>query len=348
MSLLGTLSATEVEEHATAFRAGPGDEGARLDSWLAARMPPHVSRSRVKALILAGRVWIEGKPCEVPNRRLKLDEEIVLEIPEPEDAQPEPEDIPLEILFEDDELVVLNKPAGLVVHPAPGNWTGTLVNALIHHCGDSLRGIGGVRRPGIVHRLDKDTSGVMVVAKSELAHASLAAQFADHGRNGPLERAYLAMVWGAPERMRTTVDAPLGRSSSNRAKRAVVRPEAHDAREAITHVEVVERYGLREDATSDASLLVCHLETGRTHQIRVHMSHIGHPLIGDKEYGSHFATKANTLAEPARSAVREFPRQALHASVLGFAHPVSGETLRFEAPLPADMTALISAFESLG
>ncbi len=228
-----------MEGEVSTFAVDAASAGTRIDAFLAAQMPPHVSRSRVKALILEGQVAINGKPCISPSQKLRAGDALAIEIPDPDDAEPQGEDIPLDILYEDEHLIVINKPAGLVVHPAPGNWTGTLVNALIHHCGDSLTGIGGVRRPGIVHRLDKDTSGVMVVAKTEQAHAGLAAQFADHGRSGPLERAYLALVWGAPARTTGTIDAPLGRSPNNRLRRAVVREEAHDAREAITHYTVL-------------------------------------------------------------------------------------------------------------
>ncbi|WP_312412177.1 RluA family pseudouridine synthase, partial [Shinella sp.] len=227
-----------------------------------------------------------------------------------------------------------------------GNWTGTLVNALIAHCGTSLSGIGGVRRPGIVHRLDKETSGVMVAAKNDVAHRHLSDQFADHGRSGPLERAYQAVVWGRPRQLKGTIDAPLGRGN-DRTKRAVKREDADDAREAITHYTVVERYMETEAATSLASLVECHLETGRTHQIRVHMAHIGNPLIGDPEYGAAFRTKANLLPEKARAVVNGFYRQALHAFMLQFEHPTSGETMHFEAPPPADMEKLINALRGM-
>ena len=222
-----------------------------------------------------------------------------------------------------------------MVHPAPGNWTGTLVNALIHHCGDSLKGIGGVRRPGIVHRLDKDTSGIMVVAKTEQAHAGLAAQFADHGRSGPLERAYLALVWGAPARNTGTIDAPLGRSPNNRLRRAVVREDAQDAREAITHYTVLRHLDGVGDGQANASLMECRLETGRTHQIRVHMAHIGHPLIGDREYGAHFNTKANVLAEPAQSAVKAFPAAGAACIRAGLCPPGNGQDPALRSAHPA-------------
>jgi 23S rRNA pseudouridine1911/1915/1917 synthase len=267
-------------------------------------------------------------------------------MPEPEDADPLGEDIPLEILFEDDDLIVINKQAGLVVHPGAGNWTGTLVNALIFHCGDSLSGIGGVRRPGIVHRLDRDTTGVMVVAKNDLAHRHLAEQFADHGLTGPLERAYQAIVWGKPQGLKGTIDAPLGRAR-DRIRRAVRTDHGDDVRHAVTHYLVCERYDEKSDSTCAASLVECRLETGRTHQIRVHMAHIGHPLIGDLDYGGAFRTKANRLPEAVRDVVNAFPRQALHAFLLVFEHPTTGETLRFEAPLPADMEALRASLASL-
>ena len=238
---------------------------------------------------------------------------------------------------------MVNKPAGLVVHPGAGNWSGTLVNALIHHCGDSLSGIGGVRRPGIVHRLDKDTSGVLVAAKTDRAHKALSAAFADHGRDGDLERAYLALVWNIPARATGTVDAPLGRAA-DRVRRAVVPEGRDDARRAVTHYTVLERYGEGRPDAAQAALVECRLETGRTHQIRVHMAHIGHPLIGDRDYGTGFRTKANRLPEPLRSAVEAFPRQALHAWLLAFRHPATEEPMRFEAPMPADMAGLVEAF----
>ena len=265
-------------------------------------------------------------------------------IPEPEDAKPEPQEIPLDIHFEDDHLLVVNKPPGLVVHPGPGNWDGTLVNALLHHCGSSLSGIGGVKRPGIVHRLDKDTSGLMVVAKSEQAHAGLSAQFADHGRTGPLERHYLALAWDRFTRFTGTIDAPLGRSSSNRKKRAVVKEGSSDAREAVTHYTVRAQSAETKEKIPTVSLVECRLETGRTHQIRVHLAHIGHPLIGDQDYGKHFQTKENALPENLRVTVQSFQRQALHAELLGFEHPVTEEHLHFTTPPPEDFQQLISGF----
>ncbi|MBP2237277.1 23S rRNA pseudouridine1911/1915/1917 synthase [Sinorhizobium kostiense] len=317
----------------------------RLDAFLTDALSGEFSRSRIKGLIEQGAVSVNGATVFEAKRKVHPGDTFEIALPEPEDPEPKGEVIPIDVLHEDEDLIVLVKPAGLVVHPGAGNWTGTLVNALIHHCGASLSGIGGVRRPGIVHRLDKDTSGVMVVAKNDAAHRHLSDQFADHGRTGPLERAYQAAVWGRPRQLRGTINAPLGRAG-DRTKRAVRREESDDAREAITHYEVVERYHERPDGTCLASMVECHLETGRTHQIRVHMAHIGHPLIGDPDYGAAFRTKANLLPEPAKTVVNRFPRQALHAFMLQFEHPSSRETMRFEAPVPADMQELIAALHA--
>lgn len=310
--------------------------GTRLDAYLA-RALPAFSRNRLKDLILAGAVAIDGETRAEPKYRVKAGESITLAAPPPEDPEPGPEAIPLDILYEDDHLIVIDKPPGMVVHPAPGNPSGTLVNALIHHCGHSLRGIGGVRRPGIVHRLDKETSGVMVVAKTDVALNGLAAQFADHGRTGPLERVYRAFVWGSPQPLRGTVATRIGRDPHNRLRQAVLK---RDGREAITHYRSRARFG--EEGWTVAEL-ECRLETGRTHQIRVHLAHIGHPLVGDLVYGGGFATKSNRLPEPLKAVADGLGRQALHAAILGFAHPASGETLRFEASLPADLEALATA-----
>lgn len=319
--------------------AGPEDAGQRLDQWLASRLQPDLSRSRIQALIRDGQVTLGGAAVEA-KRKVAAGDSVSIVVPEPEPAAPAGEEIPLAILHEDDQLIVVDKPAGLVVHPGAGNPTGTLVNALVYHCGDSLSGIGGVRRPGIVHRLDKDTSGVMVVAKTDLAHRALSEAFADHGRDGELERAYDALVWNAPDRTAGVVDAALGRAS-DRVRRAVVDAERSDARHAVTHWQLRERF-----AGGAAALLDCRLETGRTHQIRVHMAHAGHPLVGDPDYGTGFRTKANRLDEPLRSLIKAFPRQALHARLLAFRHPASGELMRFETPPPADMQALIAAFRT--
>ena len=331
---------------AVMLEAGADAAGQRLDQWLAARLGSELSRSRVQALIKQGAVSIAGRAVLEAKRKLSAGERIEILVPAPEPAEPRGEDIPLDILYEDDELIVINKPAGLVVHPGAGNWTGTLVNALIHHCGDSLSGIGGVRRPGIVHRLDKETSGVMVVAKTDRAHKALSEAFADHGRTGELERAYLALVWGIPQRPTGTIDAYLGRAA-DRVRRAVVPASRDDARHAVTHFSVVERFGEGQLAFATASLVECRLETGRTHQIRVHMAHIGHPVIGDPDYGQAFRSKANRLPEPLKSKVHAFPRQALHAWLLEFEHPTTHLTMRFEAPIPGDMEELVGDFRKL-
>jgi 23S rRNA pseudouridine1911/1915/1917 synthase len=315
----------------------------RLDAWLTAQVGEEFSRSRIKALIKDGQVLLKGAPVTDPQRKVRAGDSYEITLPEPEDPAPKGENIPLDILYEDEDVIVISKPAGLVVHPGPGNWTGTLVNALIHHCGDTLSGIGGVRRPGIVHRLDKDTTGVMVVAKNDMAHRHLSLQFADHGRTMPLERAYQAIVWGRPRSLSGTIDAPLGRATGDRTRRAVKRPENESADEAITHYEVLERFHESPDASALASLVECHLETGRTHQIRVHMAHIGHPLLGDAVYGAGFRTKANLLPDEARRIVKAFDRQALHAYMLQFEHPRTGKVMHFEVPLPDDMVELADA-----
>jgi len=310
------------------------DDGARLDRVLAARIPA-LSRSRLKALILDGHVAIDGQTIRDPSERVKSGARVDVSLPEAEPAESAPENIPLKIVYEDDDLIVIDKPAGLVVHPAAGHRSGTLVNALIAHCGDSLSGIGGVRRPGIVHRLDKDTTGLLVVAKTDRAHRKLAAQFADHGRTGALERAYLAFVWGVPARPKGTIDKPIDRHPHARDKMAV-RP---GGRTAITHWEVLERCA-GADQKGVASLVECRLETGRTHQIRVHLAAIGHPLLGDSVYGPGFKTKASQLPERARDALAALDRQALHAHMLVLEHPVTGELLHFRSELPADLAAL--------
>ncbi|QPC90513.1 RluA family pseudouridine synthase [Mesorhizobium sp. INR15] len=320
--------------------------GQRLDQWLASQLGPDMSRSRVQMLIKQGAVTVGGKMIDEAKRKMIAGDSVSVVMPEPEPAEPLGENITLDVLYEDDELIVINKPAGLVVHPGAGNWTGTLVNALIHHCGDSLSGIGGVRRPGIVHRLDKETSGVMVVAKTDRAHKALSEAFADHGLTGDLERAYQALVWGIPQRPSGTVDAPLGRAA-DRVRRAVVPSGRDDARHAITHFTVQERFGEAQQAFATASLVECRLETGRTHQIRVHMAHIGHPVVGDPDYGQAFRTKANRLPDPLKTLVKAFPRQALHARLLAFRHPATHLTMRFEAPIPGDMEELVSGFRKL-
>ncbi len=316
------------------FLVAPAEAGARLDRVLAARVA-ELSRTRHKALILDGRVAVDGRTIRDPGHHVNAGETIALELPPPEDAQPQPEAIPLDIVHEDDAIIVINKPRGLVVHPAAGNPTGTLVNALIAHCGESLSGIGGVKRPGIVHRLDKDTTGLMVAAKTDRAHRRLAAQFADHGRAGPLRRGYLALVWGVPDRPKGTIAKPIDRHPYARDKMAV----REGGREAITHWEVLERYR-GTDGKPVASLLACRLETGRTHQIRVHLAAIGHPLLGDEVYGPGFKTKVQHLGPESRAALADLGRQALHAYLLAMEHPVGGKELEFRAELPADMARL--------
>jgi 23S rRNA pseudouridine1911/1915/1917 synthase len=310
-----------------------GEAHDRLDRLLAARTA--LSRTRLKSLILEGAVAIGPRTIRDPGYRVNAGEVITVAVPEPEPAQPAAERIPLHIVYEDDEIIVIDKPAGLVVHPAAGHATGTLVNALIAHCGDSLSGIGGVKRPGIVHRLDKDTSGLMVVAKTDRAHQALAAQFADHGRTGPLERGYLAFVWGAPGRPRGTIEAPIDRHPKSRDRMAV----RAGGRPAITHWQVLERFPGR-DSKPVASLIACRLGTGRTHQIRVHLAHIGHPLMGDPVYGTGFRTKAAQLPGPAQAALEALGRQALHAYLLAVQHPVSGERQRFRSELPDELARL--------
>jgi 23S rRNA pseudouridine1911/1915/1917 synthase len=316
--------------------------GTRLDAYLAGAVPD-LSRSRAKSLILSGLVAIGGRTIVEAKRAVNSGERITVTVPALAPAEPAGEAMPLAIVYEDDDVIVIDKPAGLVVHPAAGNRSGTLVNALIAHAGASLSGIGGVSRPGIVHRLDKDTSGLMVVAKNDRAHQNLSRQFADHGRTGPLERGYRALVWGAPNLSEGTIDAPLGRSTRNREK---IEVKKSGGRIAVTHYRVESRFGPKGKPPL-AALLDCRLETGRTHQIRVHLAAIGHPVIGDRAYGAGFATKAKTLSEPARSLAADFPRQALHAWLLGFSHPATGEEMRFESPLPRDMAVLTKALKAL-
>ncbi|MGY4567851.1 23S rRNA pseudouridine1911/1915/1917 synthase [Bradyrhizobium sp. USDA 3256] len=318
-----------------------GDEGsARLDRVLAQRSP-ELSRSRLKALILAGSVTVKDAVVRDPAYHVAKGDTIIIDVPEAAPAEPQGEDIALDIVFEDDDIIVIDKPRGLVVHPAAGHASGTLVNALIAHCGSSLSGIGGVKRPGIVHRLDKDTTGLMVVAKNDQAHQSLTAQFADHGRTGPMERGYMAFVWGVPNRPHGTIDAPIDRHPHAREKMAV----RQGGREAITHFEVLSSFAGR-DGKPVASLLACRLETGRTHQIRVHLAHLGHPLLGDSVYGAHFKTKAGQLGAEGKDTLTALGRQALHAYLLALEHPRTGEFLHWEAPLPEDLLLLQRALEA--
>jgi 23S rRNA pseudouridine1911/1915/1917 synthase len=312
-----------------------GDEGSiRLDRVLAVRSP-ELSRSRLKALILAGSVSLGGAPVRDPAYHVASGDTITIDVPEATAPEPAGEDIALDIVYEDDDIIVINKPSGLVVHPAAGHETGTLVNALIAHCGASLSGIGGVKRPGIVHRLDKDTTGLMVAAKNDRAHKSLTEQFADHGRTGAMRRGYMAFAWDLPNRQRGTVDAPIDRHPHAREKMAV----REGGREAITHWDLQETFNGR-DGKPVAALLACQLETGRTHQIRVHLSHIGHPLMGDGVYGPHFKTKASRLGLASQAALTALDRQALHAYLLALEHPKTGEILEWISDLPADLAAL--------
>jgi 23S rRNA pseudouridine1911/1915/1917 synthase len=313
-----------------AIVADHGAAGQRLDRWLAS-VWPELSRSRIKALIEAGRASRDGAVTRDPAEPVRAGATYRLDLPAPAPAMPAAQAIPLDVLHEDDALIVIDKPAGLVVHPAPGNQEGTLVNALIAHCGASLKGIGGAMRPGIVHRLDKDTSGVMVAAKTAQAHHALSAAFA--GRD--LERAYLALVWGVPASAEGRIEAPIGRHPVERKRMAVV-PRG---KPAATRYRVLRAFG------TAAALLECRLETGRTHQIRVHLAHLGHPLVGDPAYLRRLPAAARGLDPPRRAALTGFPRQALHAASLGFAHPVTGRALRFESPLPADIAALIDTLK---
>ena len=318
--------------------ASEADAAVRLDVFVAAQVES-LSRSRVQGLIRAAHIQVGGKPVINPGHKLKPGDTVSVAVPPPEPAQPQAENIALDVVFEDGHVIVIDKPAGLVVHPAAGHAHGTLVNALIAHCGDSLSGIGGVRRPGIVHRLDKDTSGLLVVAKTDAAHKALSEQFAAHGADGRLQRTYRALVWGALPRPKGHIDAPLGRSVANRTKMAVVHPAA--GRHAVTHYEVVQVFS-DDEGKAIASLVTLQLETGRTHQIRVHLAHIGHPVLGDPLYGVGFKTSAARLTEDARSALDALGRQALHAAELGFTHPKSGKQLHFVSDLPADMATLVT------
>ena len=297
--------------------------GWRLDRALAATLPS-LSRERLKTLIRSGALERSGTAVRDPATKVRGDERFLLAVPEPEPAHNVPQDIPLRVIFEDEHLLVVDKPAGLVVHPAAGNRDGTLVNALLHHCRGSLSGIGGVARPGIVHRIDKDTSGLLVVAKTDVAHEGLAKQFAAHS----IDRRYLAIVSGVPKASEGTIDAPLARSAANRKKIAIV--AGGRGKRAVTHWK-------RLTVLSDAALAECRLETGRTHQVRVHMASIGHPLLGDSVYGGIPKTHRRLLNDLG------FHRQALHAAELGFVHPVTKRRLSFASAMPPDMQELFNA-----
>jgi 23S rRNA pseudouridine1911/1915/1917 synthase len=302
----------------------PSHAGWRLDRALADAVPT-LSRERLKALIRNGALQSEASAAvRDPALKVRGIEAFTLTVPEARPAHNEPQDIPLRVVFEDEHLLVVDKPAGLVVHPAAGNPDGTLVNALLHHCGGTLSGIGGVARPGIVHRIDKDTSGLLVVAKTDVAHEGLAKQFAAHS----IDRRYLAIVAGLPKTAEGIVDAPLARSSTNRKKISIV--EGRRGKRAVTHWR-------RLQILQDAALVECRLETGRTHQVRVHMASLGHPLLGDPVYG-HSGKSSRELLKRLN-----FHRQALHAAELGFTHPVTKHRLSFASGMPADMQELFTA-----
>ena len=324
----------------------------RLDKALARDVPVEaaLSRSRLARLLVEGAVRFEGQPVTDAKARVRVGEVYEITVGPALEVATEAEDIPLNVIWEDDDLIVIDKPAGMVVHPAPGSYSGTLVNALLHHCGDTLSGVGGERRPGIVHRIDKDTTGLLVVAKSDRAHHGLATQFEKHLVN----RRYLAVVNGLPEandpRLHgvkglsfetggiVRIATQLARHKTDRQRQAVL---FHGGRHAVTRVRVLQSFGTPPVAT----LVECWLETGRTHQIRVHMAHAGHGLIGDQTYGGRRKLSPKAIGAAAAQAAADFPRQALHAATLGFAHPVTGEELSFESPLPADLTTLLEVFQ---
>ena len=311
----------------------PTASGVRLDKWLA-EVVADISRSRLKALITEGAVTVSGKVQEDPAYRLREGQWVKLKVPATVYDTPVPQSMELDVVFEDAHLIVINKPVGLVVHPAPGNPDKTLVNALLAHCGDSLAGIGGVRRPGIVHRIDKDTSGLLVAAKTDAAHAGLATQFAAH----TIDRVYDAVVWGVPPYESDQIVGAIGRSHHNRKKMAIV---LRGGKAAETGYQITESFGTL------AAQVRCRLKTGRTHQIRVHMASIGHPLIGDSTYGSNRRRSMRGVPPDAAEFLKSFPRQALHARVLGFVHPVTGEALRFEAAPPDDFNELLAALSEI-
>jgi len=314
---------TTSDQSFTRNYSGPGE---RLDRWLSNQLPD-LSRSRIQALIKAGRITLHGEPCK-PRHTLHEGDHIEITIPAPEPVNIQPENIPLDILYEDNDILVLNKPPGLVVHPAPGHASGTLVNALLHHCENaetgetSLAGIGGELRPGIVHRLDKDTSGVLIVAKNEQALAGLAEQFKHH----TVKKEYLALVWGKPVPAEGTIETDIGRSAHNRKKMSA---KPRSGRHAVTHYSTIESF-------SETTLLRVRIETGRTHQIRVHLAHIGHPVVGDKQYG-----RARKMRQPI-----PIKRQMLHAERLTIEHPRTGKQLKFEAPIPEDMREVVEVLGS--
>lgn len=319
-----------MNEESRTLTAAPDEDRPRLDKFLALHCPD-LSRTRIKALIEQGQVRADGATISDPSARVKPGQIFAILIPDATPAVPIAQAIPLSVAYEDSHLLVIDKPAGLVVHPAAGNPDATLVNALLAHCGDGLSGIGGVRRPGIVHRIDKDTSGLMVIAKTDAAHQHLARQFAVHS----LERAYQAVVWGVPRPREGEIAGSIGRSPVHRKKMAVV---TRGGKAALTRYKV-----LKVLAGGAASLVECRLETGRTHQIRVHLTSIGHPLVGDSVYGRK--PRLDSLPASSRETLLSFSRQALHAFLIGFVHPVSGERVHLSSPLPNDISALITSLD---
>jgi len=329
----------EFDENADLFEVLVPDTlgGGRFDKVLA-DLCPDLSRSRLKTLILSGQVKADNTPLLDPSVKIPAGTRLSVCLPPPVDDTPKPENIPLDIVYEDDDLLVINKQAGLVVHPGAGNWDGTLVNAVLYHCGDQLSGIGGVKRPGIVHRLDKDTSGLILVAKNDHAHQGLSDQLSERS----LSRIYQAYVWKVPSPIKGKIDQPIDRHPSNRLKMSV-RP---NGREALTHYKLLKPFG------SASSSLECKLETGRTHQIRVHMAHARYPIIGDPLYGLA-RQEGRALLEKAGTPpdltdfILNFPRQALHAREISFIHPSAEAEMHFSAPLPEDLSALENQLKTM-
>jgi len=331
MTNLDDMPGCNPEEEKLTVRSTEENQGERIDRFLALSFP-ELSRSRLKSLIQDGHVTCEGGTIADPSYRVKQDETFRVEIPPSKPAVPLPENIPLEVVYEDEYLLVINKPSGMVVHPAPGAENGTLVNALLYHCGESLSGIGGVKRPGIVHRLDKDTSGLMVVAKTDQAHKGLAKQFEDHS----LERSYQAVVWGMPNPREGEIEGNIGRSPYDRKKMAIV---SRGGKYALTRYRVIRPLGIL------AALIECRLATGRTHQIRVHMASIGNPVIGDPVYGKGDQRWLKRASDEVKTAVNALQGQALHANLIGFIHPISGDKISFKGRLDSKIMRLIKSFE---
>ena len=324
-------------EKILSYKASSDDNGKRIDQFLA-QIEKDISRTRIKNLILEGSLKLFDEIIIDPSLKVKEDDIYTLLIPEAKDPKPKGEKIDLNIIFEDKDLIVIDKPKGIVVHPAPGNHSKTLVNALINHCGSSLSGIGGEKRPGIVHRLDKDTSGLIVVAKNDKSHNGLSEQFKNHGRDGKLIRSYQAIVWGIPKFSSGSITTYLGRSSKNRKKIAIYKDEKPGRKIAITHWKT-----LKKNTLNDISLIECKLETGRTHQIRVHLDHISHPVISDPLYGQSYKTKISMLSEEMNILVEKLDnKQALHANLLGFEHPLTKETLEFKSEPTEEMLKIIN------